>query len=62
MELLIPKRNRKDLVQFTITMDRQDRDLLIRLAETEMLKLHCFVKAILLGYIKYKNENQGTQK
>ena len=42
MELLISKRNKKDLIQFTITMDRQDRDSLMKLAEKEMLKFHTF--------------------
>lgn len=60
MELFIPKRNKKDLIQFTITMDRQDRDSLMKLAEKEMLKFHRFLKGVLLGYLKYVNEkNQG---
>ena len=56
MELFIPKRNKKDLVQFTITIEKQDRDSLMNLAEKKMLKFHTFTKAVLLGYLKYKNE------
>ena len=60
MKLLIPKRKKQDLVQFTVTMDRQDRDSLMKLAEKEMLKFHRFTKAVLLGYLNYSSQkNKG---
>jgi hypothetical protein len=60
MKLLIPKRIKQDLVQFTVTMDRQDRDSLMKLAEKEMLKFHRFTKAVLLGYLNYSSQkNKG---
>ena len=61
MELLIPKRKKQDLVQFTVTMDRQDRDSLMKLAETEMLKFHRFTKAVLLGYLNYSSQKNKGQ-
>ena len=61
MKLLIPKRIKQDLVQFTVTMDRQDRDSLMKLAEKEMLKFHTFTKAILLGYLNYSSQNNKGQ-
>jgi len=61
MELFIPKRNKKDLVQFTITIEKQDRDSLMKLAEKEMLKFHTFTKAVLLGYLNYSSQNNRGQ-
>ncbi len=47
--------------QFTITMKKDDVQILATLAAENELKFHGFIKAVLLGYVDYvkKEDNNG---
>ena len=46
---------KRQLTQFTVTIDSSIKDELAILANKENMVFHAFIKAILLSYICYKN-------
>ena len=48
---------KRQLTQFTVTVDSSIKDELSILANKENMVFHAFIKAILLSYIKYKKQN-----
>ena len=48
---------KRELTQFTVTIDSSIKDELTILANKENMVFHAFIKAILLSYIKYKKQN-----
>ena len=48
---------KRELTQFTVTVDSSIKDELTILANKENMVFHAFIKAILLSYIKYKKQN-----
>ena len=52
------KRSKRQLTQFTVTVDSSIKEELAILAKKENMVFHAFIKAILLSYIKYKKQNE----
>jgi len=51
------KQPKRELTQFTVTVDTSIKEELVILARKENMVFHAFIKAILLSYIKYKKQN-----
>lgn len=51
------KQPKRELTQFTVTVDTSIKEELVILAKKENMVFHAFIKAILLSYIKYKKHN-----
>ena len=51
------KQSKRQLTQFTVTIDSSIKEELAILAHKENMVFHSFIKAILLSYIKYKKQN-----
>ena len=57
-ELIKKDHPKKTLKQFSMTIDKEDYDKLSTLAVERGVKLHGFIKSILLGYINYSKEKK----
>ena len=52
------KQSKRQLTQFTVTIDSGIKEELVILAKKENMVFHAFIKAVLLSYIKYKKQNE----
>ena len=61
MELIKPERPKRELTQFTVTVDEEWRRELWASAKQLEMSFHALIKAILYTYIKRK-EQQETEE